>query len=160
MRFKWIPYCADDAGLVDSWLDDHAIRETGLDDGWQHFYEYWMAESRLGEGKDRCFLICRENTPVAVIYAAIVGREITISEYIVAPDQRGMGYGTAILKELLTHSVRLLNIQAALAKAAIFPGNIASVKAFEKAGFVLVSEHRDDLGATLSYEYRSMADFD
>ncbi len=153
MRYCWKPYCDDDAELVDSWLDDHAIRETGLDDGWQHFYDYWMTESRTGEGKDRCFLIFREQIPFAVMYIAIVGREIILSEYVVAPNMRGRGYGAAAIKELLEYAPRLLGIKAAVAKAVIFPNNIASIQAFEKAGFALVSRHHDEFGDGLHYEY-------
>lgn len=45
MNFCWKPYCPNDAGLVDSWLDASAIHATGLEDGWQSFYDYWMTES-------------------------------------------------------------------------------------------------------------------
>lgn len=153
MRYCWKPYCDDDAELVDSWLDDHAIRETGLDDGWQHFYDYWMTESRTGEGKDCCFLISHEKIAFAVMYIAIVGCEMMISEYLLAPDMRGRGHGTAVIKELLDYASRLLDTKVTVAKAVIFPNNIASIKAFEKAGFVLVSKYHDDFGDGLHYEY-------
>ncbi len=33
MQFKWKIYCNSNANLVDSWLDDYAVIETGLEDG-------------------------------------------------------------------------------------------------------------------------------
>ncbi len=150
MQFNWKFYCNNDANLVDSWLDDDAIRKTGLEDGWQNFYDYWMIENS-NESKDCCFLILHENIPFAVMYIGIIGREITISEYIVSPNKRGKGYGSAVLKELLDNATQLLNINVSLATAVIYPNNIASIKAFEKAGFVLISKHPD--GDALNYEY-------
>ncbi len=154
MQYGWKHYCKDDANLVDSWLDGCAIRWTGLDEGWQHFYDYWMTESRTGEGKDCCFIVSHESVPFAAVYIAIIDGEMTISEYIVAPDMRGKGHGAAAIKELLDNAVQLMNTDAARAKAAVFPDNIAAIKAFEKAGFVLASELHDECGDSLHYEYR------
>ncbi len=151
MQFNWKPYRDVDASLVDSWIDDDAISQTGLEDGWKSFYDYWMRESP-GEGKDCCFLISQDDLPFAVMYLAITGGEITISEYIVAPDKRGKGYGTAVLIELLENRAHLLNIPGSLVKAVVFPGNLASAKALEKAGFVLASGHLND--DVFHYEYR------
>ncbi len=154
MRYNWKPYGSNDANLVDSWLDEDAVRNTGLEDGWQHFYAYWTAESRTGEGKDCCFLISLGNTPFAVMYVAIEDGGMVISEYVVAPAMRGKGHGTAALKELLDNSAQLLNTGVSLAKAVVFSNNKASAKCFEKAGFVPVLRHGDDAGAALYYEYR------
>lgn len=33
-----------EAKIVDSWLDDEAIRNTGLEDGFDEFFEYWNGE--------------------------------------------------------------------------------------------------------------------
>ncbi len=155
MQFDWKHYSNDDAKLVDSWLDDSAIRETGLDEGWQAFYDYWMTENPSIEEKDCCFIISHDKIPFAVIYLAIIDHCITISEYVVAPNKRGMGYGTAAIKELLNHSIHLLNIHASVAKAVIYPNNIASIKAFEKAGFLFDPKHSD--GNAYYYEYKFSA---
>lgn len=154
MRCGWKPYCNDNAPLVDTWLDAEAVRETGLEDGWQSYYAYWMAESRAGEGKDRCFLISQGNRPFAVMYIVVSGGEMVISEYVVAPDWRGKGHGSAILRELLDNAARLLNTEVSQARAVIFPDNAASVRAFEKAGFALESRNHDAFGESLNYAYR------
>ncbi len=152
MQFDWKQYTSNDAALVDSWLDDCAVRGTGLENGWHHFYNYWMTENPSAEAKDRCFLISHENTPFAVMYLAIIDNCITISEYVVSPNKRGMGYGTAVIEELLHHSAQLLNINASVAEAVVYPNNIASKKAFENAGFMLVSKHSD--GDAYYYRYK------
>lgn len=88
------------------------------------------------------------------MYIAATGREITVSEFIVCPSMRGKGYGTAILAELLAHPGPLLCTHAELATAVIFPDNPASIRAFEKAGFVYASRNHDDWGDSLRYEYK------
>ncbi len=158
MRFRWRNYDSSDAGLVDSWLDGDAVRQTGLDDGWQSFYDYWMAQSRAGEGKDRCFLLWQGNMPFAVMYLCVLGGEMILSELVVAPGMRGRGYGTAVIMELLENAVMLVGTPVCAVKAAIFPGNLASVRAFEKAGFSLVSRQRDAWGDSLHYAYRFDSD--
>ena len=40
MHFEWIDYIAEYAVLIDSWLDDTAIEMTGIDEGWD---SYWNA---------------------------------------------------------------------------------------------------------------------
>ncbi len=150
MQFNWKHYSNIDADLVNSWLDDYAISETGIEDGWQNFYDYWMTDNP-GEGKDCCFVISHKNTPLAVMYIGITDFELTLSEYVVSPTERGKGYGSAILKELLDNAKQLLSITPCMAKAVIYPNNIASIKAFEKAGFMLASIHPE--GDALNYEY-------
>ncbi len=158
MRYEWKPYCRKDASLVDSWLDKLAVQETGLEDGWQNFYDYWMMESETNKGKDCCFLISQNSVPFAAIYLAIIGSTITISEFLVKPDMRGKGVGTAALRELLESTAQLLKLRADYAKAVILPSNIASIKAFEKAGFVLTAKRQDTFGCSLDYEYRFPTD--
>ncbi len=143
MQYQWNRYTPADAPLVDAWLDEDAIRETGIDDGWQSFYDYWMQESYKATAEDFCYLIAKEQSPLAVIYASVTERTLTVSEMIVAPHLRGLGHGSAILSELLAHSTLLLGTTLSTANAVIFPDNIASQKTFARAGFVLVSKHPD-----------------
>lgn len=46
IRFEWEHYKNTHEALVNSWLDDVAIKFTGLDDGWKDFYDYWMQEAK------------------------------------------------------------------------------------------------------------------
>ena len=42
MKFTWIDYIPEHAALADSWLDETAVRETGLDEGWAEYLGYWL----------------------------------------------------------------------------------------------------------------------
>ncbi len=151
MQFEWRIYRDEDAVIVDSWLDDYAIRKTGLDNGWQNFYNYWTKENPDDNAKDYCFIISESNEPFAIIFAAVIGAELIISEFIVAPKKRSKGSGTAIISELMENSSQLLGIEITSAQTVIYPSNIASQRAFEKAGFMLVSQSPD--GDALNYKY-------
>ncbi len=67
-----------------------------------------------------------------------------ISEIIIAPEKRGMGYGSALIRELTENTLDIIGKNVKLFEAVIFPSNIASQKAFEKSGFKFVSSHSDD----------------
>ncbi len=153
MRFSWREYTRDDAALADLWLDAEAIHETGIDEGWQTFCDYSEEDSKNFGGKDFCFIISADDDPFAVMYIGTLNDEFTVSEYIVAPYMRGRGYGSAAIRELLENRAHLLGRDFTRAKVVIFPDNIASQRAFEKAGFVYVSTHPD--GDAMYYEWRS-----
>lgn len=145
MRFKWEHYQnTHHKDLVDSWLDGVAVKFTGLDDGWKDFYDYWMqAAEKSSNCKDYCFIVSENNEPFCVIYVATQDTELTVSECVVAPNKRGKGYGSASIKELIDNCAMLVGEHINAAKAVIYPNNIVSQKAFEKAGFAFVSAHQD-----------------
>ncbi len=152
MRFKWEKYHSTYEKLVDSWLDDVAVKFTGLDDGWKDFYSYWMQESKTDDTcEDFCFIVSDCDVPFAVIYVGTKLCELTISECIVAPDKRGMGYGSSAIKELMENCSFILEKNIIKAHAVIYSNNIASQRAFEKAGFTFISAHSD--GDAWNYEY-------
>ncbi len=70
---------------------------------------------------------------------------------LVKPEMRGNGLGTALLRELLSDGEMIIGHQIERATAVIFPNNIASQKAFEKAGFVFDHLHED--GDAWYYRY-------
>ena len=152
MNFAWRDYTEEDALLADGWLDEEAIRHTGLDDGFDDCYRYWkeQPETRMGEnlwGK----LFSVEDVPVGVCLLAMENGILTVSELLIDPAKRGNGYGSAALKELLEKSGDILGKRLISAKAVIYPDNIASQKAFEKAGFRFESAHPD--GDAWYYRY-------
>ncbi len=151
MRFKWAYYQNTHEAIVDSWLDDVAINFTGLDDGWKIFYNYWMQDAKEScNCKDYCFIVSENNEPFCVIYVATQETVLTVSECVVAPSMRGKGYGSAAIKELIDNCAMLVDEHIGVAKAVIYPNNVASQKAFEKAGFAFVSDHPD--GDAFYYE--------
>lgn len=69
---------------------------------------------------------------------------------VVAPEKRGQGRGAKLLKELLENK-EILGFPIAYGEAVIFLSNVASQKAFEKAGFRYHHTHED--GDAVIYTY-------
>ncbi len=153
MEFEWKPYSAADVGVVDCWLDARAIEDTGLENGWRSFYHYWMLEDPSSEGRDRCYLIGLNGDAIGVLYLAVQGGTVTISEFLLAPDFRGRGYGARVLQDLLNNLESLVSGPIGLVRAVTLPGNAAAIRCFEKAGFQLAANVQDDAGQSLHYEY-------
>jgi RimJ/RimL family protein N-acetyltransferase len=96
-------------------------------------------------------MFCVDGTPVGVCLLGMENSVLTVSEILIDPMQRGKGYGSAALQELLAEGSAILGKQILSAKAVIYPDNIASQKAFEKAGFRFESAHPD--GDAWYYRY-------
>lgn len=153
MKFTWYDYDVKYAAIVESWLDADAKRFTGCDDGWDSFYEYWKNdnETTLGENYWRK-VICETGVPIAVIAISLYQSAFTVMEYIVAPERRGKGYGSTALKELLDNGTIIIGKNITQAKSVIFPNNIASQKAFGKAGFAFDYAHLEGDSWYYTYE--------
>lgn len=144
MEFTWIDYTAAHASLAESWLDADAVRETGLDEGWADFVSYWMNDPATEFGENFwCKMILRDSEPVAVIALGEENSQLDVSEIVVAPAERGKGIGSAALAGLLGNHEQIIGKRVDRAMAVIFPDNIASQKAFERAGFRFESAHPD-----------------
>ncbi len=152
MQFEWTVYNDQDAKLVDSWLDKNTVKATGLDEDWQSFYDYWTKENLNENVKSFCYIISEGNKPFAVIFLAVVDDVLILSEFIVAPEMRDKGYGLAVICDLINNYSKISVENISCIQAVIFPGNKASKKVFEKAGFMLVREQ--DEGDALDYEYK------
>ena len=144
MQFTWIDYTKEYEETVESWMDDEAKRNTGCDDGWAEYLDYWMNEpgTRFGENF-WCKMVYDGPVPVSVIAIAEEKGEMIVSEVVVCTEKRRQGIGTAVLTELLYEHREILGKSIESAMAVIYPGNIASQKAFEKAGFHWESAHPD-----------------
>ncbi len=147
MLFKWTDYNTS-MTFVEDWLDDEAIRVTGLDDGFRDFYEYWANENIPGTNY-WSKVISENDKPFAVITIGKEENRFIFMEFIVSPDMRNQGKGTLILKELLKESKFILGQEIKSAEAVIFPSNPASQKAFENAGFVF--SYADEDGDAFYY---------
>ncbi len=152
MNFQWRKYQDGDAKFVDSWLDRKAIKSTGLDDGWEVFYNYWTKENTEEKVASHCYIISNDNKPFAVVFLVVIDKLLIVSQLIISPKMRGKGYGTQIIKKLLNDSIKILNTEIITVQAVIFPSNKASQKVFEKSGFTVESVHDD--GDALNYEYK------
>ncbi len=144
MQFTWLDYTADHAEIAESWMDDEARRETGCDDGWREYIADCMNDPTIRFGENFwCKVIFRNADPVVVIAMGEENGELVVSEIVTAPEKRGQGIGSAVLAELLENCTRILGKSIKSALAVIFPDNIPSQKAFERAGFRYESAHPD-----------------
>ena len=151
VNFIWRDYDPDTMGFIENWLDESAVKCTGLDEGFHDFYEYWANEDGFVAGENFwCKVVYQEEKPVAVIAFCKDENKIVIMEILVEPEKRGQGFGTKLLKELLA-SDEIIGFTIYKSEAVIFPNNIASRKAFENAGFRCHHTYED--GSAMLYLY-------
>lgn len=150
MNFAWNNYSSEYTEKIEAFLDEEAIKYTSCDNGFDDFYKYWHNE--LGESNFWCKVILIESEPIAIIALAKAPDNVfTIQEFIVSPNRRGKGYGSAILRELLMCSNDIIGQDISVAEAVIYPNNIASQKAFQNSGFIYAGAHSD--GDAWYYQY-------
>ena len=153
MHFVWYDYIPGKMNYIETWLDEGTVKSTGLDEGFQTFYEYWVKEDGFVVGENFwCKVVLENDEPFAVIAFCQYEHKIVIMEVLVAPDKRGQGKGSTILKELL-NGEKIVGFPIHFCEAIIYPDNIASKKAFEKAGFLYCSNHKDENGDSMYYVY-------
>ena len=153
MDIAWCDYNPETKGYIENWVDENAVRFTGLDEGFRAFYEYWAEEDGYIVGDNFwAKVVCERNVPFAVIAFGLHEAKIIVMEMLVAPHKRGQGLGTKLLKELLG-SEKILGFPIRKSEAVIFPDNKASQKAFENAGFYLHHIYED--GSAILYTFES-----
>ena len=146
MNFTWHDYNPETMGYVEDWLDESAVKSTGLDEGFRAFYEYWAKEDGFKVGENFwCKVVCHQDDPLAVIAFCRYEDNTDIMEILVKPEKRGQGIGSKLLKAFLE------SFSVQKSEAVIFPGNIASQKAFENAGFRYHHSHED--GTAMYFVY-------
>lgn len=155
MRYIWLDYIPGSMDYVEEWLDEKAVRATGLEDGWKEFDTYWKNEGGCINGENYwCKVVslreCGES-PFAAIAFSLWEDSVTVMEVLLAPELRGQGHAAALLRELLENGREICGHEILRAEAVIFPDNTASRLAFQKAGFHLDRIHRD--GDALYYTY-------
>jgi len=155
LNYIWCDYNPNTMSFIENWLDESAVRSTGLDDGFHAFYEYWVNEDGFVLGENFWCKVTSENDkPFAVIAFCQHEGKTIIMEVLVAPDKRGQGKCSALLKELL-HNKEILGFTIQKSEAVIYPSNMASQKAFENAGFKYHHNHKDGNGDSMNYVYES-----
>lgn len=151
MVFDWDDYIPEDAALIDNWLDDAAVAMTGLDSGWDKYWNEVIADSVNYPGcRDFCKLVKLDGVPIAAIVFGCYRGEATIAEIVLDPTRRFKGYGTKIIRELITHTDVWFNGKINRFCAVIFSRNVVSQKAFQNAGFVMSFAHDE---FTFEYMY-------
>lgn len=151
MNYVWRDYSPETMAYVENWLDKPAVKSTGLDEGFRAFYDYWANEEGFAVGENFwCKVVFENEAPFAVIAFCLHEGKTTIMEVLVAPEKRGRGMGSRLLKELLERE-DITGFVIQKSEAVIFPNNTASQKAFENAGFHYHRTHED--GDALYYVY-------
>lgn len=153
--YVWRDYNPETMQYIEGWLDESAIKSTGLDEGFCGFYEYWASEDGFVLGENFwCKVVFENDKPFAVIAFCQYEHKIIIMEVFVAPEKRGQGKGSKLLKELLTRK-DIIGFTIQKSEAVIYPCNITSQKAFENAGFKHQYHHEDENGDSMRYFYES-----
>ena len=153
MNFVWYDYNPNTMSFIETWLDESAVESTGLDECFRAFYEYWASEDGFVVGENFwCKVISENDEPFGVIAFCQHEHKTIIMEVLIAPDKRGQGKGSALLKELLNNK-EIIDFTILISEAVIYPSNIASQKAFERAGFIYYNNHKDDNGDSMHYIY-------
>ena len=154
MTFTWLDYTTEYAPLVDSWMDETAVKMTGIEDGIDSEWQATLKESVNFPGcKDFFKIVCGNGVPFAAVKYGYYQNNVTVSVIIVDPMQRGKGRGSAVLRELAENINRLVGEKTDKIEAVIFPSNTASQRAFGNAGFVFEYAHED--GDALYYSIKT-----
>ena len=140
MFFKWVDYCEKYEDEIESWMSDDDTRNFATDNI-KEDHEYWSSEYKYNE-EYFCKVIIDESEIIAVILI-MRGDEnsIHINPFIVNPKHRNKGYGTRIISELINNVRDITGFDSDVFTADIFPNNKASIKVFEKVGFILAGVH-------------------
>ena len=156
MKYTWIDYTNQYSSVVEPWLDREAKKYTGCDEGWDRYITYWKNDggTKIG-GNFWGKVVSDGGIPFAVMAIGFHDGMFTVSEFIVAPEKRKKGYGSSALRELLACGEKIVGQEIRTCEAVIYPSNIPSQKAFEKAGFVFDRAHPD--GDAWYYTYRKTA---
>lgn len=158
MFFDWVDYIPEDAALIDGWLDNTAVAMTGIDGGWGKYWSDVTADSVNYPGcRDYCKVVKEDGVPIAaVVFGAYCGSAV-VSEIVVDPALRTMGYGARIIRELVNHADVWFDERIAHFRAVIFRSNVSSQKAFQNAGFV---PGADQDGTAVEYVCHMLRDND
>jgi len=129
----------DDATLLWVWANDSETRRSSFQSDpipWETHLD-WL-ETRLADSATRIYVLSAGSTPKAAARFELGDACVAVVSVVVDPHERGRGWGTRALRISCRAAVRDLDLKRI--DAYIKPGNNASIIAFERAGFVHVSE--------------------
>lgn len=134
----------EDCTLLFKWANDSQVRKNAFStnniDLESHIKWY---ENKMNDENTRIFIVLKDNVEVGQIRVDISDNKGFI-DYSIDKNYRGQGIGTQILK-LIKFEITKVNLIGYVKKE-----NIASMKAFEKAGYEKIKH--DDF---IEYIYKS-----
>lgn len=126
---------ADDARLLWQWANDPDLRSESLTREpipWEAHLK-WLT-SRLASARSRLWVMEAGGQAVGHVRCETAPGSLSATlSFYVAPEYRGRGLGTALLLAARELTLQELDVQEVLALASVT--NLASCRAFEKAGF-------------------------
>lgn len=128
----------EDCRLLWEWVNDPDVRASSFESDpipWEEHVR-WFRGKRVDPNCHIYVVLDQDNHPIGQVRFDIQsdsGAEVIISIHI-ARDQRGRGYGEDALRLACEHFFKAARTQPIAAY--IKPQNVASIRAFEKAGFV------------------------
>jgi UDP-2,4-diacetamido-2,4,6-trideoxy-beta-L-altropyranose hydrolase len=130
-----------DAELLWTWANDPETRHWSFHSdpiSWET-HVAWL-DAKLADPATRIFVVSEGATPKAVVRFEAAD-DVAVVSIVVDPDERGRGWGTRALRSACPEAVRHLALKRV--DAYIKPGNDASIRAFESAGFTLSAQTGD-----------------
>ena len=125
-----------DAKILFDWANDTETRQNSFNSviiDWNNHIKWF--KNKLNDPACKIYILYSNEKPVGVVRFEV--NETTIVGVTVAPNYRGMGLGSEILK-IARNTFWKNNTDSILAY--IKKGNIASQRIFEKAGFSFLRE--------------------
>ena len=144
MKYRFADYDPAAHRALDAWQGGDIARfamENPISEEWQ----YYVNSDEYAVGIDTfCKAVLLHNRPVAVmIVFCHPDYPVGINPIIVDPARCGQGIGGEILREFLGNIDTLLPFHSDKIRVVFDNENIASIKAFTKAGFDLARMHPD-----------------
>jgi RimJ/RimL family protein N-acetyltransferase len=134
------PATEKDAELLWAWRNDPFVRENSFKTEpieWGDHLKWF--ELRLSSPETRIYILDRDGLPVAQVRYERRNKEMAeIGDISVSSGDRGKGYGKAALA--LTLEMACAELSVRKIHAVVKPGNVASSKMFQSAGFTPMGE--------------------
>jgi len=144
VKYQFVDYDPVRHRALDAWQGGDIYRfamENGISEEWRYYLD--SDEYRVGVDTF-CKVALLDGRPVAVmIVFCNPDYPVGINPIVVDPARAGQGHGSAILREFVENIDAILPFHSDMFDVVIDNENIASIKAFTKAGFTLARMHPD-----------------
>jgi UDP-2,4-diacetamido-2,4,6-trideoxy-beta-L-altropyranose hydrolase len=149
------PARVDDSRLLWEWANDAETRALSFSQApipWND-HQKWFA-SKLADR--RCFVLIgldRDDQPIGSVRLDTEPLGRAVLSINLSPPNRGLGYGTQLIRMASAELVRLAKVR--VIHAFVKPSNGASLRAFEKAGFSREKTETATGNPAIHYVFRS-----
>jgi UDP-2,4-diacetamido-2,4,6-trideoxy-beta-L-altropyranose hydrolase len=130
------PAVFSDANILFAWINEPEVRQYSLNPApvLLDIHLSWFGK-KIQDKNSFIFIAEIKNEPAGMIRFDLTGNEALIS-YLLAKNYRGKGLGTVLLTKGITAFKKAAKGKVEKVTGLVQKQNIASVKAFEKAGFM------------------------